>query len=126
MAFTHRVSLRDVHDISEPEKEAIKKQLAGAVDSWVREQPGKRFALRDLIDLDHLDSPGDPCRRLCEKHLLTEKGRQFAMAAAGRGLGWLLKTVLAEDERVFEMMKSVRSVLIRGCQLVGDQSRDNP
>jgi hypothetical protein len=63
--------------------------------------------------------PKSPFRPLFKKHLQEKKGRAFARAVAGWDLGWLLKTVLAEDERVFEVKRSGRTARIRGHLLAG-------
>ncbi len=106
MALAQASELRDVHGINDTQKELIKAYIQGAVYSWVKNQPGEQFAARDLVGGANFDWTGTPLIALYDKHIAQGKDSDAAIEAAGKDLGWLLKTVLAEDKRTFTATKS--------------------
>ncbi|MDB6067407.1 MAG: hypothetical protein JWR26_3615 [Pedosphaera sp.] len=101
MALNPPSELRDVHGISEPEKELIKAFMQGAVYSWVKNRKNEAFAVRDLVGGENFEWDGTPLMVLYDKHINTGKGIPDSIDAAAKDLGWLVKTVLAHDKRTF-------------------------
>lgn len=106
MALTERSELRDVHGISETDKDLIKAFMQGAIYCWVKNRSGEEFAVRDLMGGENFDWHGTPLYVLYQKHINSGKDREAAIESAGKDLGWLVKTVLAEDKRRFAVRKS--------------------
>src|ERR1700686_1203379 len=106
MALTEESELRDVHGIDEAKKAKIKAFLQGAVYCWVKNRKDEQFAARDLVGGENVDWQGTPLYPLYHKHTDSGKDNEAAFEAAGKDLGWLLKSVLAEDKRTFEAAKS--------------------
>lgn len=98
--------LRDVRGIGDSQRIAIKAFLQGAVYSWVKNRSGEPFAVRDLVGGDNRNWEGTPLQELFNKHIGQGKSTEDAAEAAARDLGWLIKTVLAEDKRTFEVAKA--------------------
>jgi hypothetical protein len=106
MAFTTQSELRDVTGISGTEKAAIKTFMQGAIYCWVKNRKGEQFAVRDLMGGDNFEWKGTPLYVLYEKHIHQGKSSDAAIESAGKDLGWLVKTVLAEDKRTFDADKA--------------------
>jgi hypothetical protein len=106
MALNPPSEVRDVYGITNEEKLLIKAYLQGSVYSWVKNRKGERFAARDLVGGENFEWQGTPLIVLYDKH--TKKGKVYdkAIAGATQDLGWLLKAVLNDDKRRFEVGKS--------------------
>src|SRR5437899_1165521 len=106
MSLTIQSELRDVHDIDDTEKAAIKNFMQGAVYCWIKNREDEWFAVQDLMGGKNFDWHGTPLQVLYEKHIDKGKNQKAAIESAAIDLGWLLKTVLAEDKRTFEPDKA--------------------
>lgn len=87
-------NIREVHGISEKQKQRIIDFLQGAVYCWCKNRKDEWFAARDLIGGDNFFWEGTPMFALFEKSKDVEQ--------AGKDAGWLLKKVLNEDKRTYE------------------------
>lgn len=96
---------RDVHGITDEEKELVKAFMQGAVYSWVKNCSGVPFTVRDLVGGENYNWEGTPLQALYTKHVDCGKEHESAVEAAARDLGWLTKTVLHDDRRHFEVTK---------------------
>ncbi len=105
MALNPVSELREVHGIDDAQKAAIKAFVQGAVYCWVKNRKGEQFAVRDLVGGENASWAGTPLYALYAKHVAQGKTGKAASDAAGRDLGWLVKTVLSEDKRTFESSK---------------------
>jgi hypothetical protein len=105
MSLSQNSELREVHGIGDTEKAQIKAFLQGAVYCWVKNRKGEPFAVRDLVGGENGNWSGTPLQVLYAKHVGQGKDDEAASDAAGRDLGWLVKSVLAEDKRTFEASK---------------------
>lgn len=101
MALNPSSNLRDVKGITEAEKTSIMAFMQGAVYSWVKNRKDETFAVRDLVGGENFDWDGTPLVVLYEKHVRQGKSNAEAIEAAAKDLGWLTKTVLAQDKRTF-------------------------
>ncbi len=106
MALSPPSKLRDVHGIDDAQKRLIKAFMHGAVYCWVKNRKAEPFAVRDLMGGENYHWQGTPLYALYQKHRDAGKDNDSAVEAAARDLGWLVKTVLAEDKRTFEASKS--------------------
>jgi len=106
MTLIPESEIRDVHGITDEQKQLIKAYLQGAVYSWAKNRPNEQFAARDLVGGENYEWSGTPLITLYEKHINVGKSSNEAIEAAAKDLGWLLKAVLAEDKRHFETGKS--------------------
>lgn len=118
MALTEQSELRDVHGITDTEKTAIMAFMQGAVYCWVKNRKDEWFAARDLVGGENNEWEGTPLCVLYHKHINTGKDSDLAIESAGKDLGWLLKTVLSEDKRTFEVDKLG---LVRGYRWIGNE-----
>ena len=106
MALHDSSEVRDVLGLDLIEKNLIKAFLQGAVYCWIKNRKGEEFAARDLVGGENADWRGTPLQVLYVKHIKQAKDHEAAMESAARDLGWLLKSVLAEDKREFATGKS--------------------
>src|SRR5262249_34932596 len=91
--------------------------IQGAVYCWVKDRKGEQFAVRDLVGGDNRDWTGTPLDALYAKHIGQGKAGEVAIEAADRDLGWLVKSVLAEDRRTFEASKGGLVSVYRGVKV---------
>ncbi|HOG18154.1 MAG TPA: hypothetical protein PLB96_12505 [Syntrophales bacterium] len=106
MSLVPESEVRDVYGIAEGQKVLIKAFLQGAVYSWVKNRMGEQFAARDLVGGENFEWAGTPLYALYEKHIDAGKANEEAIEAAGKDVGWLLKAVISEDKRHFEVGRS--------------------
>jgi len=109
--------IRRVSGISDEEENLIRAYLQGAVYIWVRDRAGEVFAARDLVGGRNFEWEGTPLYVLYQKYENTRSVDE-AIDAAAKDLGWLLKAVLAEDKRNFNV---TRSGLTAGYSWVGNE-----
>jgi hypothetical protein len=105
MAIKPKSELRGVLAISELEKSLIKAFMQGAIYSWVKNRKNEPFAVRDLVGGENYEWSGTPLIVLWEKQIKLGKKDSDATDDAAKDLGWLTKTVLAEDKRNFTVEK---------------------
>jgi hypothetical protein len=105
MTLNPQSELRDVSGISDDDKNLIKAFMQGAVYCWVKNRRDEWFAVRDLMGGPNFNWDGTPLQVLFDKHIEAGKYEDSAVKAAGIDLGWLVKTVLDEDRRTFEIIK---------------------
>jgi hypothetical protein len=103
MAFTEQSELRDVNGISAENKSSIKAFMQGAVYSWIKNNENKPFAVRDLMGGENTDWTHTPLEMLYSKHINSGKDSDSAFTAAAIDLGWLVKSMLFEDKRIFKV-----------------------
>lgn len=105
MALTTNSELRNVHGISNEEKQRIIDFLQGAVYCWCKNRPDEWFSMRDLMGGDNYYWQGTPLLVLYKKHEKKHNDWKPAVEAAGKDSGWLLKEVIHKDKRKFETKK---------------------
>ena len=111
MALLKSSKLRKNFGIPSDDLKAIKNFLQGAVYCWVKNRKGEFFAAQDLMGGINKDWNGTPLFCLYKKHIAKGKTKKAAIAEAGKDLGWILKSVLAEDKHIF---KSCNKGLVKG------------
>ena len=110
MAFVHSTQLRAVRGLTANDLPPIHTYLQGAVYAWVKDRRAQVFALRDLVGGANFDWSGTPLSALYEKHIRLGKAEAEAIKAAGRDAGWILKSVLQADLRMFDRLQVGRSI----------------
>lgn len=99
MVLCPQSEIRDVTGITEEEKLRIRDFLQGQVYAWCNATPDEWFSARGLLGFDW---SGTPMIVLFEKHIRQGKTQKQAIDAAGKDAGWLLKSVIDCDRRLFE------------------------
>jgi len=118
MALLTPSELRQVTGITAEQEQLMRAYVQGAVYSWVKNRTGEQFAARDLFGGENFEWEGTPLYPLYEKHRASGKSVDEAIDAASKDCGWLLKSVLADDRRHFEVG---RSGLTAGYRWVGGE-----
>lgn len=102
MSLIEKTQLRSVSRISEEESKEIQNFLQGAVYCWCKNRKDEWFSLRDLMGGDNYYWKGTPLLPLYLKH---EGVNDDPVKEAGKDAGWLLKSVIANDQRIFDTKK---------------------
>lgn len=89
--------------ITNDEKEKIFYFIQGAVYSYCKNCHGKSFAARDLFGGENADWTGTPLEVLYNWHM--NNGSNNPVNSAGKDVGKLLKSVVENDERLFNNFK---------------------
>lgn len=106
MALIPPSIVRNVRGIPDAQLDLMRTYLQGAVYSWVKNRSGEWFAVRDLVGGGNFEWQGTPLYPLFEKHLSLGKDNNDSITAAAKDAGWLLKRVLDDDKRHFEVGRS--------------------
>lgn len=109
--------LREPSGIDITQRGLIRAFMQGAVYSWVKNRPGEPFAVRDLVGGLNNDWNGTLLQVLYDRHVDAGRNAEEAFEAAAKDLGWIVKTLLSEDRRTFEVEKSG---LVNTYLMVGD------
>lgn len=105
MTLRPESNLREPSGVNDTERALIRAFMQGAVYSWVKNRPGESFAVRDLVGGLNNDWNGTPLQVLYDKHIDAGKNDEEAFEAAAKDLGWIVKSLLSEDRRIFEVEK---------------------
>lgn len=107
MTLIPKSKIRDVHGISDKQKQSIIDFLQGAVYCWCKNRPEEWFSMRDLMGGDNSHWQRTPLLVLYEKHedKKNKEWQEVAAANAGKDSGWLLKRVIEDDKREFYTKK---------------------
>lgn len=96
------------------EMELAKRYLQGAVHSFCKNNPEIAFSLRDLVGGENKDWGETPLQAIYDYHISLGKTKEKAKKQAAIDAGWLLKSVLAEDEsRCFVQSQGGRTKIYR-------------
>ena len=119
MSLNIKSQTRNVSGITTSEETRIKDFLQGGVYCWCKNRKNEWFSLRDLMGGDNFYWQGTPLLPLYSKH---EHKSSDPVKDAGKDAGWLLKTVIFQDKRMFETRKQA---LIRQYRWVQADSEGN-
>jgi len=106
MALTEHSKSRTVTGISEMQKHQIMNFLQGAVYCWCKNRFKEPFAMKDLMGDKNKDWEGTPLIELYKKHINLGKSSDDAFCEAAKDSGWLLKTVIINDRRLFKLHRN--------------------
>jgi hypothetical protein len=91
-------NIRNVHILNPEEKALAKAFIQGAVYGWLnRHAKGDEFSVRILFGGDNTDWEGTPLQQIWDSHKANGKTNDEAHEQSAKDVGWLLKSVLAED-----------------------------
>ena len=100
--------LRDVSGLTDTEKQRIKDYMLGSIYCWIKNQKDGDsslwFAVRDLVGGENTNWDGTPLDVIYKKHL-HEKTSDEAFKQAAKDIGWIMKSMIFEDKRLFETKK---------------------
>ncbi len=119
MTLLDKTMMRNDFGICDSDLRYIKCFLQGAVYCWVKNRKDEVFAVRDLMGGENFEWGGTPLISLYEKHIAKSKSDDFAVAEAGKDLGWILKNVLDEDKRSF---RSSKKGMTKGYTWIGNEA----
>ncbi|MBA2781117.1 hypothetical protein [Billgrantia kenyensis] len=117
MALRPPSEVRRVSGLSETEAGLIRAFVQGAVYCWIKNRKGERFAVRDLVGGENTDWTGTSLEPIYKKHRKAGKTEDEAFEAAAKDIGWVVKGVLADDQRVFEVDSSGYTNTYRWCEM---------
>lgn len=86
------------------DEEIIKVYMFGAVDAFCNVKPDEPFSARILFGGNNRNWNGTPMQKLYDYQLKEGKTYDEAFDLAAKDAGWLLKTVLNDDARIFEIV----------------------
>lgn len=101
MIIKGNATIRTVSGISEKQESEIYSFLQGTVYCWCKNLGDKEFALRDLMGGENFQWNGTPLSVLWEKQ--KKLGANDPVKSAGIDAGWILKKVILNDKRNFEV-----------------------
>lgn len=100
--------LRKVSGLTDTETQRIKDYMLGSIYCWIKNQKDGDsslwFAVRDLVGGENTNWDGTPLDVIYKKHL-HEKTSDEAFEQAAKDIGWIMKSVIFEDKRLFETKK---------------------
>ncbi|WP_423908918.1 hypothetical protein [Candidatus Spongiihabitans sp.] len=99
-------TIRDVNVLSLEEKQRAKDFLQRSVYCWCKNKPDEEFAVRTLVGAENADWRGTPLQPLYDKHRKTSATEDDAYAKAAKDAGWLLKRVIKDDKRKFNLIQN--------------------
>ncbi len=103
MIVGEKSELRKVNGITEDQRQRIIDFLQGAVYCWCNNRKNEPFALRYLVGGENWNWGATPLQVLYDKQ---GKDSHASYKKAAREAGWLLKRVIHEDERLFDIQKN--------------------
>ena len=106
MTLRPESELREPSGIENAARELIRAFMQGAVYCWVKNRPEKAFAVRDLVGGLNTNWSGTPLQVLYDRHIDADRTSEDAFDAAAKDLGWIVKTLLSEDRRIFQVDNS--------------------
>ncbi len=96
-------TVRKVSGLSKTERDEIHAFVQGAVYSWIKNRKGEKFSARDLFGGENTNWYGTPLQLIHKKHKDAGKDDDSAFEASARDIGWIIKSVLHNDSRHFEV-----------------------
>ena len=95
--------IKNISGVSKEEIDLIKAFLQGAVYCWAKNRKDEVFALRLLVGGKNTIWTNTPLQVLYKKHIDAGKDSESANEVAGQDAGKILKAVLQNDVRKFEV-----------------------
>lgn len=102
MALLNESEIRHVSGLSDADRKLIHAFVQGTVYCWVKNRKGEWFAVRDLVGGENTDWTGTPLESIYKKHRSAGKSPDDAFEASAKDIGWIVKSVLSQDDRTFE------------------------
>jgi len=106
MTLSPESELREPSGLENMDRELIKAFMQGAIYCWVKNRPGEPFAVRDLVGGLNTNWSQTPLQVLYNRHIDAGKTDEEAFNSAAKDIGWIVKILLSEDRRVFQVDNS--------------------
>jgi len=106
MTLIPESELREPSGMNVTDRELIRAFMQGAIYCWVKNRPEEPFAVRDLVGGMNTNWSQTPLQVLYDRHIDSGKTEDDAFDAAAKDIGWIVKTLLSEDRRTFEVDNS--------------------
>ena len=106
MTLNPESELREPSGLENTDRELIKAFMQGAIYCWVKNRPEEPFAVRDLVGGLNTNWSQTPLQVLYDRHIDAGKNDEEAFNSAAKDIGWIVKTLLSEDRRVFQVDNS--------------------
>ena len=106
MTLSPESELRDPANLGNTNRELIRAFMQGAIYCWVKNRPNELFAVRDLVGGLNTNWNQTPLQVLYDRHIQAGRTEEEAFDAAAIDIGWIVKTLLAEDRRTFQVDNS--------------------
>lgn len=110
MAFTEKTKIRENFGLGDENRKPGEKLLPpieyflqGAVYSWIGNGPSREFKLQNLVGGENFNWKRTPLQPLYELQIAKGHDHELALTEAAKVLGHILKKVLFNDRRVFEI-----------------------
>jgi hypothetical protein len=100
VSFREAQEVRAVTGLSNEDLERCRIFLQGAVYCWCKNRKDEWFAARDLVGGENNEWDNIPLDAVYQKHI-ANLAPERAYTEAARDVGWILKGVIADDQRVF-------------------------
>jgi len=98
--------LREPSNLNENDRKLIRAFMQGAIYCWVKNQPNEPFAVRDLVGGLNTNWNQTPLQILYDRHIKSGRTDDEAFDLAAIDIGWIVKSLLAEDRRTFQVDNS--------------------
>lgn len=93
-----------VDGFTEEQIRLMRAYIQGAVYCWCKNRPDEWFAARDLFGGENYNWEGTPLMDLYLYYLGNDdSNHDYAVLEAGKAVGRLLKGILVDDSRTFDM-----------------------
>lgn len=106
MTIRPESELREPSNLNANDRELIRAFMQGAIYCWVKNQPNVPFAVRDLVGGLNTNWNQTPLQILYDRHIEAGRTDEEAFDLAAKDIGWIVKTLLAEDRRTFQVDNS--------------------
>jgi len=106
MTIQPNSELREPSNLDESDRARVKAFMQGAIYCWVKNKPNEPFAVRDLVGGLNTNWYQTPLQILYDRHIDTGRTEDEAFDLAAKDIGWIVKTLLAEDRRTFQVDNS--------------------
>lgn len=103
MLTGNNTTVKEVNGVNPNDLQHIRDFLQGSVYCWCNVKGKEEFAARDLVGGENTDDWDEtPLHVLPRRYIADGKSRKEAFDQAGIDVGYILKSVLKDDKRVFE------------------------
>lgn len=106
MTIRPESELREPSNLGSNDRDLIRAFMQGAIYCWVKNQPNKPFAVRDLVGGLNTNWNQTPLQVLYDRHINAGRAEEVAFDMAAKDIGWIVKTLLSEDRRIFQVDNS--------------------
>lgn len=96
------IIVKTVHGIDPNDMQRIRDFFQGAVYCWCKNRKGEWFTARDFLGGDNFYWEHYPLGVLYFRYINAGQSEEYAFEQAAKDAGRILKSVLSDDDRIFE------------------------